>query len=426
MAEDQAAFRKHVFAAGAKLGRGQAEMERICEILRDNWFDTPESLGQLTEKVARELEIPLRLVHAIRDELGLNQKTQARGERDRSPQRIRPQSPLRGDRRPMSPRRAQSPRGQRSRDGYPRKQFRDDTALELSERKSSTPKAGPKTKPEWLGGFPSPLREYEPSGFGDYDPESVEENQKKAMERHIARQQQGRVWKQQEVNQIRISNGRWETVDDPWRDTSYYKRQSRAVIPVAATSRSIAGMQFQRHACEAAAEIAVAPSIAIPEEPSRAPTSLDISRRTDRLNKTGSNAASITGYRNGDASLDISNGSMEGNGSGFGVPSIRSFPASGSGQAQGGMRLSPRLGGPTSPRSAHDTLTNANEKAASVERVALEEAAAARAAVAAVVARNHAMTQGQKDARPEPRRGNDGVRAPSGGKQFLSPRFLSR
>lgn len=131
-----------------------------------------------------------------------------------------------------------------------------------AEKATNSDLGGSKTQ-AFCDRFPSPLRDYpctSPRGeaSGPAGPDQWNYKQMSAHERHVERQRAGRGNKHQDVSKMRISNGRWDVVTDPWSFTSEAKRSCKVMMPLAPTSRSIAGLQFASHAREAASEVAIA------------------------------------------------------------------------------------------------------------------------------------------------------------------------
>lgn len=62
-----AEMRKLVLCKGLRLQLPLTELERVCQVLEENWFDTPQSLQGLDDKLTKELDINPNLVACIRE-----------------------------------------------------------------------------------------------------------------------------------------------------------------------------------------------------------------------------------------------------------------------------------------------------------------------------------------------------------------------
>jgi len=60
-------LRPHLIRAGLQMGRDLQDLECLADTLESNWYDTLDSIQDLTNKGALELGVPLRLVQMLRE-----------------------------------------------------------------------------------------------------------------------------------------------------------------------------------------------------------------------------------------------------------------------------------------------------------------------------------------------------------------------
>ena len=67
-----------IFATGRQLGRTDKQLRPIVELIVDHhWYDTVESLRALSKDQWRRFGLPVRLMEALRENLGVNQPKNA-------------------------------------------------------------------------------------------------------------------------------------------------------------------------------------------------------------------------------------------------------------------------------------------------------------------------------------------------------------
>jgi len=206
--EEEVLFmRETVHRAGRRLGRPSSEVQQIASLLEERGILTKEGLvefalrGRVDEKSAREMQIPLRFVQALHEELGFADDAASGSPTARGSDRWG----LGGSGRGM------------------------DGALATG---CSVLVAGPglavrsASQASRLGG----LSEVQPTPRSQ-SLVTVESSAAygtvkavNSVERHLQRQRAARVQKVQDVHAMRISNSRSDHWDDPWRDTSSFAR----------------------------------------------------------------------------------------------------------------------------------------------------------------------------------------------------------
>lgn len=212
-----------VLSAGLRLGFHTSELERLATSLQENWFDTRSSLGDLSDRCAMELGVPLNLAAMLREEASSRPLARREAHSPRSPSRSPSQSLL-------------------------------SEPLETSQSLGAC--QGQRPPSEW---WSSSLRSYVPKEAMASSVSSLRSRSgasaAKASFKHVMRQQQGRKQRLHDESDMRISVNRQEQVTDPWLHTACARRSARCVIPMA-RSRSIAGAEVSNRCREMCAEVA--------------------------------------------------------------------------------------------------------------------------------------------------------------------------
>mmetsp|Transcript_123533 Transcript_123533/g.275839 ORF Transcript_123533/g.275839 Transcript_123533/m.275839 type:complete len:677 (+) Transcript_123533:130-2160(+) len=200
-----------VLRAGARLRRPHEEVEALAIRLEDHGFVSREALALLDERTAREMQVPLRFVRALQEELRESDLTLAGS---------------------VPPSRDQS--------SHAGGAFDDDgEALKLSgggidgARPAATQAARPQDAESTAASGASPM----PRSSSCVAPFEFQKTECVAIEKHLQRLQRARDQKHRD-HALRISSTHWEQWDDPWRGTSHSVRCQRTVIPMAGMTKA--------------------------------------------------------------------------------------------------------------------------------------------------------------------------------------------
>lgn len=234
-------------------------VDAIAEALESNWFDSARALLSLTQDAGSALGMSAELVGAIHGEL--------------LRRNVRPVASCTSE--VVDPRLSDQL-------GHARKPLRLGTdsiptsspsasllwSLHAGGRRAGIPSSPVRRRPNGHGGWTSdagvgesgtwpagrelgtassPLR-----GARAASPGTVRDRQEKHHSKH---QQLMEAARTQKAPMMRISAGRWESVEDPWLASSCARRLKGAAIPKATISRSIAGTDKRAAAAEISSEI---------------------------------------------------------------------------------------------------------------------------------------------------------------------------
>lgn len=197
-------------AAAAPMRMSPEDIDAIAETLESNWFDSAQALLRLTVPAGSELDVSKELVGAIHRELQRRNVAP-------SPSGIALAPAAAGRRGETTP-------GHNPRSG-----------VDTSSRATSPP-----ATPSW------------PSGARSASPDTVRARQERHNCKHRDLMEAART---QKTPMMRISNGRWESVEDPWLASSFARRSKGGAISKATISRSIAGADKRAVAVEISSEI---------------------------------------------------------------------------------------------------------------------------------------------------------------------------
>lgn len=215
------------------------ELERIAQELEDNWFDSRESLQALTRECAEQLDIPVALADALRNEALDGRLLQ------RYSGRVPPLRTAIGQDSLFEAEEAVTPGSQALHKGY----------LTWEERENE------RTWMPFDNGFPSQLRGYAPTSppRGRTNAHTPQRRRSpcepRAENQHIERQRRAQQMRQELTQELRISNSRREVLVDPWRHSSTCRRP-RSPVMCNARQRSIAGAQWSAACREMTREVA--------------------------------------------------------------------------------------------------------------------------------------------------------------------------
>mmetsp|Transcript_43598 Transcript_43598/g.100488 ORF Transcript_43598/g.100488 Transcript_43598/m.100488 type:complete len:834 (-) Transcript_43598:101-2602(-) len=240
---------------GLSLGFKHVELAEIAMVIDRAGFETIDSLQNLSDNIADELEVDLRLAEVLREEsIG----------------------------RPPWMKLGPLPSFPRSRWTSSRQCLDDSTMFEAAESRSddehdedilwsagglhrSSGSPGPRgmhlheastpreysTWSQLSGGLP--LRD-----VGTRSPwrRAQSPAEERAFKVHRERHNEGRTKRCFDLHEMRVSNKRRDKTPDPWVNTSSFKRSSAAIIPTAGNSRSMAFAQWPERARDVCGDIA--------------------------------------------------------------------------------------------------------------------------------------------------------------------------
>jgi len=224
---------RFITRVGLSLGFKHAELAEIAMVIDRAGFETIDSLQNLSDNIADELEVDLRLAEVLREESIGRPPWMKLG-----PLPAYPRSDDEQDDADV----AWSLGHQRS-SGSP-----GPRGMYLFE--SSTPREC-STWSQLSGGLP--LRD-----VGTRSPwrRAQSPAEERAFKVHRERHQEGRAKRVVELHELRVSNKRRDKTPDPWLNTSCFKRSSAAIIPTAGNSRSMAFAQWPERARDVCGDIA--------------------------------------------------------------------------------------------------------------------------------------------------------------------------